>query len=243
MESNGKRVDRDGAVVDFPTCPVVWGGVVLSGAFPFALGSALALLAIWALQSRLHWRFALLTALCFAASPLAFLLLVVLLAVGLPAVGRTTTPPLASDTFTWSVSGGSGKAGVGGLYTQSVASGQLDGLTPTATHPRPTTANPSAESQPGVASPPASSTACSQNLSRCRHSNSARGANSRLPASPENARASAIPAAARNAPPSWQRAPQARRKPQTPAAEIPSRSREAFLALPRSSSSLPSGVS
>jgi hypothetical protein len=61
------------------TFAVVWGGVVLSGAFPFALGSALALLALWALQSRLHWRFALLTALCFAASPLAFLLLVVLL--------------------------------------------------------------------------------------------------------------------------------------------------------------------
>ena len=52
---------------------------MLSGAFPFALGSALALLAIWALQSRLHWRCRLLTALCFAASPLAFLLLVVLL--------------------------------------------------------------------------------------------------------------------------------------------------------------------
>lgn len=59
---------------------VVWAGVVLSGAFPFALGAALALLALWSLQSRARVRFALLTALCFAASPVAFILLVVLLA-------------------------------------------------------------------------------------------------------------------------------------------------------------------
>ena len=30
---------------------VVWAGIVLSGAFPFALGTALALLALWALQA------------------------------------------------------------------------------------------------------------------------------------------------------------------------------------------------
>jgi glucose-6-phosphate isomerase len=35
MESNGKRVDRDGAVVDFPTCPVVWGGVETPGQHAF----------------------------------------------------------------------------------------------------------------------------------------------------------------------------------------------------------------
>jgi len=62
------------------TFAVVWAGIVLSAAFPFALGAALALLAIWALQARMHWRFALLTALTLAASPLAFLLLALLLA-------------------------------------------------------------------------------------------------------------------------------------------------------------------
>jgi hypothetical protein len=58
----------------------VWAGIVLSAAFPFALGAALALLAMWALQARRHWRFALLAALTLAASPLAFLLLALLLA-------------------------------------------------------------------------------------------------------------------------------------------------------------------
>jgi len=62
------------------TFAVVWAGVVLSAAFPFALGAALALLAIWALQARRHWRFAILTALTLAASPLAFLLLALLVA-------------------------------------------------------------------------------------------------------------------------------------------------------------------
>lgn len=58
---------------------VVWAGVVLSAAFPFALGFALALLAIWALQTGARWRFAALAALTLAASPLAFLLLVIVL--------------------------------------------------------------------------------------------------------------------------------------------------------------------
>jgi hypothetical protein len=62
------------------TFAVVWCGVVLSAAFPFALGAALALLAIWALQARRTWRFAFLAALTLAASPLAFLLLALLLA-------------------------------------------------------------------------------------------------------------------------------------------------------------------
>src|SRR2546421_11162387 len=61
------------------TFAVVWAGVVLSAAFPFALGIALALLALWAIQARAHWRFALLAALTLAASPLAFLLLALLL--------------------------------------------------------------------------------------------------------------------------------------------------------------------
>jgi hypothetical protein len=62
------------------TFAVVWAGIVLSAAFPFALGAALALLAIWALQARRTWRFVLLAALTLAASPLAFLLLALLLA-------------------------------------------------------------------------------------------------------------------------------------------------------------------
>jgi hypothetical protein len=62
------------------TFAVVWCGVVLTAAFPFALGAALALLAIWALQARRLWRFVLLAALTLAASPLAFLLLALVLA-------------------------------------------------------------------------------------------------------------------------------------------------------------------
>ncbi|MGZ4363514.1 MAG: hypothetical protein ACXVFF_14930, partial [Gaiellaceae bacterium] len=62
------------------TFAVVWAGVVFSAAFPFALGAALALLALWALQARRHGRFAVLAALTLAASPLAFLLLTLLLA-------------------------------------------------------------------------------------------------------------------------------------------------------------------
>ena len=67
---------------------VVWAGVVLSGAYPFALGATFALLALWALQSRGRLRFAVLTVLCFAASPLAFALLVLLLA----AIGLARLP-------------------------------------------------------------------------------------------------------------------------------------------------------
>jgi hypothetical protein len=59
---------------------VVWAGIVLSAAFPFALGIAIALLAIWALQAGARWRFAALAALTLAASPVAFVLLAVVLA-------------------------------------------------------------------------------------------------------------------------------------------------------------------
>ena len=58
---------------------VVWAGTVLSGAFPFALGVALALLALIALQTGARGRFALLAALTLAASPVAFVLLAVLM--------------------------------------------------------------------------------------------------------------------------------------------------------------------
>ena len=62
------------------TFAVVWAGIVLSAAFPFALGMAFALIAIWALQAGKRWRFAALAALALAASPLSFLLLVIVLA-------------------------------------------------------------------------------------------------------------------------------------------------------------------
>ena len=62
------------------TFAVVWAGIMLSAAFPFALGMALALLALSGLQTGARWRFAALAALTLAASPLAFLLLVVVLA-------------------------------------------------------------------------------------------------------------------------------------------------------------------
>ena len=68
---------------------VVWAGIVLSAAFPFALGMAIALLALWALQSRAHWRAVALASLTLAASPLAFLLLVVVL-VGVGLARRDT---------------------------------------------------------------------------------------------------------------------------------------------------------
>jgi glucose-6-phosphate isomerase len=35
MESNGKRVDRDGAALDHVTCPVVWGGAETPGQHAF----------------------------------------------------------------------------------------------------------------------------------------------------------------------------------------------------------------
>src|SRR5205085_4140128 len=81
------------------TFGVVWAGIVLSAAFPFALGAALALLALWALQARAHWRFALLAALTLAASPLAFLLLGLVVA-GIGIARRTEgvrlVPPAAA---------------------------------------------------------------------------------------------------------------------------------------------------
>ncbi|MGB2953861.1 MAG: hypothetical protein WBB74_10810 [Gaiellaceae bacterium] len=62
------------------TFAIVWAGIVLSASFPFALGAAFALLALWAIQSGRRWCFAALAALALAASPLAFLLLSLVLA-------------------------------------------------------------------------------------------------------------------------------------------------------------------
>jgi len=61
------------------TFAVVWAGTVLSAAFPFALGAALALVAVWALQQGHRRRFALLVVLTIAASPLAFAFLAIVL--------------------------------------------------------------------------------------------------------------------------------------------------------------------
>src|SRR5215210_2989043 len=72
------------------TFAVVWAGVVLSAAFPFALGMAFALLALWALQAGARARFGLLAVLTLAASPLSFLLLV-LVVVGV-GIARRTQP-------------------------------------------------------------------------------------------------------------------------------------------------------
>ena len=62
------------------TFAVLWAGVALSAAFPFALGAALALLAVNALQRGRRRSFAGLVFLTLLASPLAFLLLALILA-------------------------------------------------------------------------------------------------------------------------------------------------------------------
>ena len=58
---------------------LVWALLVVSAAYPFMLGMTLALLALWSLQQDRRLVFAGFTLLTLAASPLAFLLLVVLL--------------------------------------------------------------------------------------------------------------------------------------------------------------------
>jgi hypothetical protein len=75
---------------------IVWSGVVLAGAFPFALGVALALLALWALQKQAQWGFAVLALLTLAASPLAFALLTLFalgIALARPAEARRALVP------------------------------------------------------------------------------------------------------------------------------------------------------
>jgi len=77
------------------TFAVVWAGIVLSAAFPFALGIAFALLALWALQAEARWRFGGLAALTLAASPVAFLLLAVVLG-GVALARRPRLVPVAT---------------------------------------------------------------------------------------------------------------------------------------------------
>jgi hypothetical protein len=68
---------------------LVWPGVILAGEFPLALGIALALLALLALQAGRRWIGAAFIVLSLAASPVAFVLLAVVLA-GI-ALGRRNT--------------------------------------------------------------------------------------------------------------------------------------------------------
>src|SRR5215813_5733510 len=61
------------------TFAVVSAGLVVAAAFPFALGFAFGLLALWALQARRRGYFVLCALLTLAASPLGFAFLVVAL--------------------------------------------------------------------------------------------------------------------------------------------------------------------
>jgi hypothetical protein len=83
---------------------VVWAGIVLSGALPFALGAALALLALWAVQTGARGRFALLAALTLAASPVAFALLAVML-LGSAIANRLPKPQLVVPGLSIAVMG------------------------------------------------------------------------------------------------------------------------------------------
>jgi hypothetical protein len=58
---------------------VVWAGMLITGEFPFALGVALALLALLAFRSGRRWIGAGLTLLVLASSPVAFVLLAIVL--------------------------------------------------------------------------------------------------------------------------------------------------------------------
>ena len=81
------------------TFAIIWAGIMLAGAFPFALGVALALLALCALQARAEWTFVALALLTLAASPLAFALLALItVGVGLakrPETKQALVPALA----------------------------------------------------------------------------------------------------------------------------------------------------
>jgi hypothetical protein len=79
------------------TFAILWPGIVLSAAFPFALGAMFALLAITALQRGHRRSFAVLLFLTLLASPLALLLLVLVLAGGAlgPAPRRATVVVIA----------------------------------------------------------------------------------------------------------------------------------------------------
>jgi hypothetical protein len=62
------------------TFAVLWVGIIGAAAFPFALAMSFALLSIWALQQGRRGRFAFGAILTLAASPLAFMLLTIVMA-------------------------------------------------------------------------------------------------------------------------------------------------------------------
>jgi hypothetical protein len=77
---------------------VIWAGFILTGAFPFALGAALALVALVALQAGRRWTFAALAVLTLAADPVALVLLIVVLA-GVALARRGTLRTSAVPAF------------------------------------------------------------------------------------------------------------------------------------------------
>ena len=84
------------------TFAVVWSLLVISAAFPFALGFALGLLALVALQAGRRWLFGILAVLTVAASPLAFLLLAIFLGglgLGMLERGKRLIAPAAILVF------------------------------------------------------------------------------------------------------------------------------------------------
>jgi hypothetical protein len=78
---------------------VAWALLVLSAAYPFMLGAAFALVAICFLQRRLIWPFAACSLLTLLASPIAFLLLVVVL-IGVALTRRVDRSVLVPSALT-----------------------------------------------------------------------------------------------------------------------------------------------
>ena len=78
---------------------VLWAGTLITGELPFALGAALALLALVALRAGWRWTSAVLMLLVLAASPVALVLLAVVLAgtfvARRPPLRRSAVPALA----------------------------------------------------------------------------------------------------------------------------------------------------
>ena len=103
-------LDREWGPVARPSVrvfAVVWSGVVLTGAYPFALGMGFVLLALWALQVRARRRFGLLALLALASSPLAFLIMSLILT-GVAIARRRDRVRLAAPLLTMLLLAGGG---------------------------------------------------------------------------------------------------------------------------------------
>ena len=77
---------------------VLWVGIIGAAAFPFALAMSFALLSIWALQQGRRGRFAFGAVLTLAASPLAFMLLTIVMA-GAPRSTRFSSCRASDSRF------------------------------------------------------------------------------------------------------------------------------------------------